>query len=161
MDCKHPDIKIRFIDYASGRAFWESCQICGRKIRRLPKSEIERLTTPPVAYDESIERRWNDARQAEREAECKLRQVDYQAQREQERKKWFDWYNQYLLTPKWKKKRDEVLQRDSYLCQSCRSNRATEVHHLSYKHAGDEPLFELVSVCKSCHDRITEMDREK
>jgi hypothetical protein len=39
----------------------------------------------------------------------------------------------------------------------CTKN-ATEVHHLSYRHIGNEPLFDLVSVCGPCHRAITAMD---
>jgi hypothetical protein len=41
----------------------------------------------------------------------------------------------------------------------CRG-RASQVHHLTYKHLRNEPLFELISVCVPCHDAITAMDRE-
>lgn len=65
-----------------------------------------------------------------------------------------EWYRAYLRSPEWRKKREAVLARDGHLCQSCGLAQATEVHHLSYEHAGDEPLFELVSVCGGCHDRL-------
>ena len=31
---------------------------------------------------------------------------------------------------------------------------ATQVHHLTYAHLGDELLFELISVCDDCRKRI-------
>lgn len=44
------------------------------------------------------------------------------------------------------------------VCEGCRSARATQVHHLTYQHAGHvvpggELLWELVAVCDDCHDR--------
>jgi len=68
-------------------------------------------------------------------------------------------YKQYLNSKKWKAKRKLVLKRDNYTCQSCLSAKARDVHHISYEHLRNEPLFELVSVCRTCHISITQMDR--
>jgi 5-methylcytosine-specific restriction endonuclease McrA len=70
-------------------------------------------------------------------------------------------YKEYLNSDKWKTKRERVLDRDNYLCQACLSAKATQVHHLTYSHVFNEPMFDLVSICKRCHDKITEMDRER
>ena len=72
---------------------------------------------------------------------------------------WFKEHSDYLRSYDWKNRRDRVLQRDGYMCQACLNNPATQVHHLTYKHWGNEPLFELVAVCKPCHDKLTDMDR--
>jgi hypothetical protein len=63
-------------------------------------------------------------------------------------------YNNYLNSDKWKLKRKKVLERDNHLCQACLTNKANEVHHLTYQNIYDEPLFELISVCKRCHEKI-------
>ncbi len=68
-------------------------------------------------------------------------------------------YNDYINSEDWKKKRIVVLNRDKHICQSCLSEVATQVHHLNYKHLFNEPLFDLVSVCKRCHDIITKIDK--
>jgi hypothetical protein len=68
-------------------------------------------------------------------------------------------YQVYLKSERWQEKRIHALERDGYLCQSCRKARATEVHHLTYRHIFNEPLFDLTSVCHPCHERITEIDR--
>lgn len=73
---------------------------------------------------------------------------------------WFSQHNSYLKSMQWAEKRDEVLRRDSNLCQSCLKRKATQVHHLTYKHWMNEPLFELISVCNECHQSITEMDQK-
>ena len=54
----------------------------------------------------------------------------------------------------WKKKRGKVLERASGICEGCLEKPATQVHHLSYEHVGDEYLFELVAVCDACHDNL-------
>jgi len=61
----------------------------------------------------------------------------------------------YLNSAKWKSKRFDVLHRDNYTCQSCGSI-ATEVHHLHYRNFGNEPLDELTSLCRECHQKIHE-----
>ena len=72
---------------------------------------------------------------------------------------WWERYDRYLKTDRWKKKREAVLQRDGKVCRACMKREASQAHHLSYAHVGDEPLFDLVAVCDECHERITEMDR--
>lgn len=70
-------------------------------------------------------------------------------------------YEKYLESKTWKKKRALVLERDNYTCQSCLSSHAHQVHHLTYEHIYNEPLFDLVSVCMDCHRIITQMDRDR
>lgn len=68
----------------------------------------------------------------------------------------------YLATAAWKLRRVAVLERDKHQCQArldgC-TRTAIEVHHLSYRHWRNEPLFDLTSVCPTCHAEITRMDR--
>ena len=70
-------------------------------------------------------------------------------------------YSDYLNSDKWKRKREAVLKRDQNTCQACLSNQATEIHHLHYENIYDEPLFDLISVCKRCHEKIEEKKRLK
>jgi len=74
---------------------------------------------------------------------------------------WWDRYNEYLASPAWREKRAAVLRRDKHTCQACLKVHATEVHHKTYEHVFDEPLFDLVAICKSCHDRITAASRAR
>lgn len=69
-------------------------------------------------------------------------------------------YAEYLKSPEWKEKRKMVMQRDKYICQSCLVEDAREVHHLTYRHLYNEPLFDLVAVCRDCHQSITDMDNK-
>lgn len=72
---------------------------------------------------------------------------------------WWQRYNAYLSSVAWKRKRSLVLERDNYVCQGCMQQRATQAHHLTYAHVGHELLFELVSVCDTCHHTLhPEMD---
>lgn len=63
-------------------------------------------------------------------------------------------YHQYLRTEEWKRKRQAVLVRDHYLCQGCLLRRAVDVHHTTYSHIYRELMFQLVSLCRECHDAV-------
>jgi hypothetical protein len=60
-------------------------------------------------------------------------------------------YILYLQSEEWKSKRLLVLERDKWICQSCKISKATEVHHLTYINLGNENLDDLISYCKKCH----------
>lgn len=89
------------------------------------------------------------------------RQREYEAERAARQREWWDWYNAYLLSPEWARRRIAVLRRALYWCEACGLRRATQAHHTSYKHVGNEPLWELRAVCDECHDMLTEEDRER
>lgn len=61
---------------------------------------------------------------------------------------------EYLSTPEWKMKRQMVIEREGNLCQGCRKSQIHDIHHASYETHGDELLFQLVGLCRPCHERI-------
>lgn len=66
----------------------------------------------------------------------------------------------YLQSPEWRARRQRVMERAAGLCEGCRSRKATQVHHLTYKHWARELLFELVALCDDCH-AICHEDRKE
>ena len=56
----------------------------------------------------------------------------------------------YLQSQQWRDKRHLVIQRDGN-CRVCKATINLEVHHLSYKHLSQEPLEELITLCRTCH----------
>ena len=82
----------------------------------------------------------------------------YEAGRQQEinqlKKLWKETYGRYLASPAWKAKSRLVLLRAQGICEGCRLRPATEIHHTTYDHVGDEFLFELVALCRPCHDKF-------
>jgi 5-methylcytosine-specific restriction endonuclease McrA len=62
-------------------------------------------------------------------------------------------YALYLQSPEWQARRRLTLERDKYKCQGCLTAPATQVHHKNYDHRGDELLYDLVSLCRSCHEK--------
>jgi 5-methylcytosine-specific restriction endonuclease McrA len=158
--CSHPETEIRYKVLSNGgRQYREQCLHCGRSIseaiayRKVPNIESiqEHDHQREAAYQARIEAARADL-WAEAQELWELRQTDWDLQ-----------YQQYIKTPRWREKRDRVLERDHYLCQACLRRRAAQAHHLTYKHAkrpleGNEPLFDLVAVCQTCHDKLTELD---
>jgi 5-methylcytosine-specific restriction endonuclease McrA len=63
-------------------------------------------------------------------------------------------YYLYLQSSEWKAKRQAVWERESGLCQGCRAEPIEHVHHSTYSHLFDEPLFQLVGLCENCHRKV-------
>ena len=59
-------------------------------------------------------------------------------------------YKTYLTSTEWQEKRKVVLERDKH-CQCCDSTDDLIAHHLTYEHIFDEPLEDLIALCKKCH----------
>jgi len=57
----------------------------------------------------------------------------------------------------WKVIRKKRLRFDNELCVFCKSP-AEEVHHVTYANAGREPLDDLRSLCRICHDACTQLE---
>jgi hypothetical protein len=70
-------------------------------------------------------------------------------------------YHEYLDSDQWSAKREMCLTRDNHLCQGCLNAKATIAHHLTYHNVTDELLFQLISVCQVCHDKIHKNNEEK
>ena len=74
--------------------------------------------------------------------------------------RWWELYNQYLASPEWNSKKIRVRARDYGRCQLCRSNSFLDVHHLTYNRVGDEALFDLVTLCRHCHEQEEALKKE-
>lgn len=119
------------------------CNHCGGRYGNwISKNKIENLEDLKP-FNEAAEKKFRDKQAYNRER----MNVDVSAD-------WWNRYNDHLNSRAWKIKRDAVLERDSYWCQACQSRKAKDVHHLSYKRMGNEPLFDLVSVCRECHQKL-------
>lgn len=72
-------------------------------------------------------------------------------------------YQQKLKSPKWQKKRLEIMQRDNFYCQNCGNNDSIlNVHHKKYvfgKEIWDYDNDDLITVCEYCHSEITELKK--
>lgn len=140
-DCTHQNKELGQLHCDDGRIqVKEWCPDCGKTFAAVKKTAG--WETLPVIDRDLNYRLWD--------AEHKARL----AAREARNAEWWEWYNSYLETPQWAAKRAAVMRRDNYTCQGCLEEKATQVHHFTYEHAGNEFLFELVSVCRTCHERL-------
>jgi hypothetical protein len=162
-DCEHPKEAIRFRRRSNGVVMCVvQCLVCGRELRGVRRTDPARLAlTEQEPFDEQLLQQGEEAYrfyrqqrhmewQSKWQAEQEQREAERQAADAERRRQ----YSAYLLTPQWREKRQRVLERDEYLCQACRKRRATQVHHLTYTHIFNEPLFDLVSICTVCHEAL-------
>jgi hypothetical protein len=131
--------------------------VCGQRLSECPG----RMVQAKINCRTCIRSLASQQEQKVRQAEWEARERERRALQEQKDREWWDWYNLYLQSPEWLWRRDAVLKRARYVCEGCGKNRAVQVHHLTYKHVGHEMLWELVAVCKECHDWITAEDRRQ
>ena len=89
----------------------------------------------------------------------RYRRKQTQVIKEQARQEFLGEHGEYLKSTAWQQRRQRVLTRDNHLCQACLERPATEVHHLSYRYWQNEPLFDLTSICRTCHEAITALPR--
>lgn len=63
-------------------------------------------------------------------------------------------YEEQLLDPRWREKRQTILQRDWHMCQVCMSTKNLQVHHKKYIPgfmAWEYEDFYLTTLCGNCH----------
>jgi 5-methylcytosine-specific restriction endonuclease McrA len=107
------------------------------------RHELAAADTPEVNIEllkrsfEAWEQRWRELKR----------------QREEQDDEWWSGYHEHLRSEAWRDKRQRVLLRAGGICEGCGAQQAHDIHHLTYRHMGDEFLFELVAVCRECHER--------
>lgn len=149
--CKHPQTEVRKMPIANGGfQLKKQCLVCGDSVGNAQKKA--HLSADNVAkvpeWDQTIHPQFRDQRE-------KRQQELIRAADERANKKWRAQYDAYLRSPEWAQRRQLVVLRAQGLCEGCRSARATDVHHTTYIHAGEEFLFELVALCTTCHSSTT------
>ena len=142
--CEHPRAKVsrprsRLLKNGSVK-FWRQCLICGAAI------------APQCSRAKTMEWTGGNPAQFDEELPKQYRAVQERI-RTEKKQEWQAWYAEYLQSCQWREIRYHVLERCGHLCEGCRIDTATVVHHLSYEHVGRELLFELVGLCQNCHDR--------
>ena len=70
-------------------------------------------------------------------------------------------HQEYINSPKWKAKRQMVLERDNFRCRKCGTGKNLDVHHITYEHIGNEPIDDLVTLCRECHESVHYGDIKK
>jgi 5-methylcytosine-specific restriction endonuclease McrA len=63
-------------------------------------------------------------------------------------------YQLYLRSPEWQEKRQAVFERDGHKCRACSSTENLHAHHVTYDRKYNESLYDLVTLCATCHDFV-------
>jgi hypothetical protein len=141
--CAHPERELRARIIVDGRqTFVTQCIRCGHTSSPLARKRVKAIsggvTLPP--YDNGLENQWRARKSQEYDQVFKdllpALQTECQA---------------YLRSDAWQEKRKLVLARAYGRCELCPAAEAAEVHHRTYIRLGDEPLTDLVAVCRVCH----------
>jgi len=155
-ECKCAEIEYVRRTFSNGvRHHGSQCLACG-KFRTLGIKKIP-AGKHIGEYDPTIAERYNERRKRFYERRA-IQAANERAARNFE---WWCEYEDYLNSDEWKDKRRRVLERDRHTCQACLRRPADEVHHLTYRHVFNEPLFDLMSICRLCHRKLTELDRAR
>ena len=147
--CEHLRSSIALKITATGRQrYLIQCRDCGQEVRPLKKATLSKTEMArAIPYDKELRDRNRERFYA------RLRELREESlSREQD--EWFAWYSEYLDSPEWRSRRKRVLERARGQCEGCGLRPATQVHHLHYRRAGREMLFDLVAVCEECHGDI-------
>jgi len=71
-------------------------------------------------------------------------------------------YNDQLKDPRWRRKAEQVKNRDNFICQKCGSDSLTlTAHHLFYIpncYAWEYSNDCLTTLCDSCHSQVHEIE---
>lgn len=147
--CDHAETEVRRLVASNGvRHYREQCLRCGDSLRAVRVKDVPlRLQVHPVDFDDELRKAWGTAKWERFRA---IQEETKSVEREERRRA----YHAYLATPMWAVRRQRVLDRAGDLCEGCRRCPPVEVHHLTYERVGREMLFDLVAVCRACHEAI-------
>lgn len=132
------------------RQLRHQCGDCGRLLPNALPHSMASPATPQVNIEALRDWIKHDREQWDRG------RVDRKKFEEQRQIEWRERYENYLRSAQWQVKRRLVFERSGGTCEGCRQAKATQVHHLTYDHLGNELLWELAAVCRECHERVHE-----
>lgn len=72
-----------------------------------------------------------------------------------------DFYQAYLNSPDWRRKRNEKLRQVGWQCERCPSRRHLNVHHKTYERLGAEWMEDLEALCADCHETHHRVELEQ
>lgn len=144
-ECAHESTEVRGKRTTVGIQYRKQCLTCGRSASN---AISHALVTTFVDWDEDLERRWEDQASQFHRVRREAREAELNQTAEAQE----SYRLEYMRSPEWWAKRTAVMERELGVCQGCRTAKANQVHHLTYRHLGRELLFELVALCRPCHE---------
>jgi len=171
-ECPHPDSEIRLkINSANMPMCARQCVTCGKNLSPwLPKKDWP--ANPPPWDDTAWERWWKPQREAaggrqqELLAQLAAERTAIDGQRQDaidaraaewaaENAAWWARYEAHMKSPAWRMRAEKVKRREGGYCQGCGTrDEYGHCHHKDYKRMGDEMLFDLVWLCRPCHQKL-------
>lgn len=74
---------------------------------------------------------------------------------------WWIAYHIHLSSPAWKATRQQILARCGGVCERCAERKVQNIHHITYRNLGHEPLTDLSGLCRPCHREVHGLDTAK
>lgn len=146
--CDHPETELRDqIVSGGGTQRKHQCLICGSA--KGGAAKLDKSVHVPQ-WDTSLRSRWEEGKADERREIEEL----WVERTEELVTDGYELYLNYISSDDWRYKRKRILQRDGNICQACLAAKASEVHHHTYDNLYEEFMFELVAVCRPCHERL-------
>jgi hypothetical protein len=149
--CSHCDVSQAFelrrrtIKGGTTRPEWQ-CLGCGQSTGQpVSPGRVPDWQSRP-AWDEALSRQYADTAETER-----LREATEELARKRVA------YAAYRRSNAWHAKRTKILRRDP-VCAACGEAPSAQAHHLTYDRIFREPLFDLVGVCRPCHEELHRHD---
>jgi len=159
MTCEHCKTEMVFVSYLKSnkaKCFSMQCMSCGFTTGNDFGSSGIPPGTKILEINEELRESFRKKQREEYDKKRASQINEYLEKKEKDREEWFNLYNKYLDSQEWKNTRQKSLEHYNHICQGCFTETATEVHHLSYNHVGNELMFELVPLCFSCHVKAHE-----
>lgn len=148
--CEHQNAVIVQLQTSNGGVQYKwRCSHCGFKLSTAlahAKVNPQFLTDLPPEHFDEIEQRYFTQRTAHLDKLASDAAERCQEPRRAE-------YAAYRRTPRWKALCAKVRRRAAGVCEGCLEAPVYDVHHTSYKHLYNEFAFELIALCRPCHDR--------
>jgi hypothetical protein len=147
--CEHRDKELRYLIAANdAKKFKYQCKRCGQTFQEVSQKQLSAESKESAApIDDTL------FKTHEKLSE-KIFQDEFARIKAQNRATKLHYYQLYLTSNEWRKKREKVVARAKGICEGCLENPATQVHHLHYGTLFREMLFDLVAVCDKCHEQI-------
>lgn len=150
--CEHERVVIiRFVNAGGASMHQHCCKDCGYAHSRWIKREDAEREGIAVDFTKDQAASISNRYRSEREASLKALANDAAVRMQPENRASHD---DYLRSPQWQRRRSKVMARAGHLCEGCLTNPALDVHHRTYAHFGNEFAFELIALCRPCHERL-------
>lgn len=150
-ECTHPSTEVLRVRVAGGSVQVRNCcTVCGDR-RGTSLSQKDKAWVESLPWQSSGRAGTYKSR---RDEEKRAILIDLARRQFAENGRFTASYQAYIQSPGWKARREKVMKRCRGMCEGCGDNRAVHVHHHSYRHFGNEFLFELLGLCQNCHDRL-------